>query len=296
MDDFLINLFKDYIYYPTTNLFHNVVFTWGFVAALVFTLIMERLFPVNPNQKTFSLSFFHDFIWFFYENILHLLIINTYIHWLAGIYHGHFEFLTIESAGQWPYWVRFVCGVLLLDFCYWLQHYILHKVPWFWYFHMVHHSQREISFFTDYRYHFLEYIVRETILSIPFLILQVNTPTIVWFSFLRRWYTRFYHGNIKTNLGPLRYILVTPQSHRVHHSMDQKHYDKNFGSLFTFWDFIFGTQYKGFEEYPVTGVHDKTFPHEKSLNVFSLILTPIHQMVYPFRRIWQDIVQKFSRK
>jgi sterol desaturase/sphingolipid hydroxylase (fatty acid hydroxylase superfamily) len=295
MFEFLVEFLQKIVYWPTLGIFDNVILTWGFWVVLAFTLWMERLFPVNPGQKIFSSSFLHDAVWFFYENILHLLIINTYAHWIAQIYHARFEFLTIESIAAWNYWARFLIGVLLLDFCYWLQHYILHKVPWFWYFHMVHHSQKEISFFTDYRYHFLEYLVRETVLVIPFLILKINTPTIVWFSFLRRWYTRFYHGNIKTNLGPLRYVLVTPQSHRVHHSLEQSHFDKNFGSLFTFWDFLFGTQYRRFDEYPKTGVNDESFPHEKKISPASLILLPIRQMFYPFRRIREDIHKYFNR-
>ncbi len=79
----------------------------------------------------------------------------------------------------------------------WAQHRVNHIVPWFWQFHTVHHSQKEISFFTDFRYHALEYVVRT-----------------VYFSIVRRWYTRFYHANIKTDLGPLRYVVVTPSALR----------------------------------------------------------------------------------
>lgn len=62
--------------------------------------------------------------------------------------------------------------------------------------------------------------MREVFLPIPFLMLKVSPPTIVLYAIFRRWYTRFYHANMRTDVGPLRYILVTPQSHRIHHSRE----------------------------------------------------------------------------
>jgi sterol desaturase/sphingolipid hydroxylase (fatty acid hydroxylase superfamily) len=99
-----------------------------------------------------------------------------------------------------------------------------------------------------------------------------------------RWYTRFYHGNIRTNLGPLRYVLVTPQSHRIHHSIEPRHLDTNFGALFSIWDRLFGTQYRGHDEYPETGIADAAFPHEAKGDLRSLLVTPLAQMAYPLRR------------
>jgi hypothetical protein len=140
-----------------------------------------------------------------------------------------------------------------------------------------------LNFFTDLRYHILEHIVRHTWLVIPFLMLQVDPPQIVWFSLFAKWYTRFYHGNLRTNLGPLRFVLVTPQSHRIHHSIERSHRDTNFGSLFSIWDRLFGTQYRGYDEYPETGIEDEAFPHERVASIKSLLLKPFTQMVYTVR-------------
>ena len=167
----------------------------------------------------------------------------------------------------------------------WLQHWVNHKVPWFWEFHAVHHSQPELNFFTDYRYHVVEYFVRHTILSIPFSVLTFDTPTIVIVSLMTGWCSKFYHGNIRANLGLLKYLLVTPQSHRVHHSKENKHRDKNFGSILSVWDYLFGTQYRDYDEYPDTGIRDDAFPMEGARQWSDLLVTPIIQMAYPFRKI-----------
>ena len=227
---------------PVFELWQKTILTPAFFIVLGFTLLMEQLLPVQKKARFWTVSFAQDLVWFFYEAILHAAVIVTFIAWLMQFYYAHCNFLTIYAANRLPGWARFVFGVLALDFLYWLQHWINHKVPWLWQFHAVHHSQKELSFFSDFRYHVFEYVIRETIMVVPFLILQVDIPTIVYFSVFRNWYTRFYHGNIKINMGPLRYILVTPQSHRVHHSIELRHYDQNFGSLFSIWDFLFGTQ------------------------------------------------------
>lgn len=277
------------------DLFVHAILTPGFAIAVAFTLVLERLIPVKRNRPLLSLSFAQDLVWFFYETILHAAIIVTYVQFLTMVYQANVPFLTIDAVLAWPGWLRFAIGILLLDLLYYGQHYTNHKFGVLWQFHTVHHSQRDLNFFTDFRYHVLEYIVRQTFLVIPFLVLRVDPPQIVWFALIARWYTRFYHGNIRTNLGPLRHVLVTPQSHRIHHSIEPQHRDRNFGALFAIWDQIFGTQYRGYDEYPETGIEDDDFPHETKGDLRSLLLTPFVQMAYPVRKLREQYAQRAGR-
>lgn len=275
---------NSHVFWPIQFFLHKTLLTPYIYMALALTMFLECLIPANPKQKVFSISFFQDFIWFFYEALSDVFINFVYFDAVRWVYNAYFSFLTVQSVGQWPYWTRFVLGVLLLDFLYWLQHYINHKVPWLWELHTVHHSQKEINFFTDFRYHAFEYVVRKTILIIPFLIFTINTPDVVIFSLVTTWYTRFYHGNVRTNLGPLRYLLVTPQSHRLHHSRLLQHRDLNFGALFCIWDRIFKTQYHGDTEYPETGIDDAAFPLENDFQPLRALFMPIKQMSYSVKR------------
>ena len=269
-------------YFPVRNLFTQQVLTISFWCAIILTLFLQRLIPADPRQKIFSVSLAQDLVWFFYETVLHALVFFTYVDFITRYYNQHLSSLTITSLNQSPGWLKFLLALLLLDFLYWTQHYFNHKVPLLWRFHVVHHSQRELNFFTDFRYHILEYLVRYTFIAIPFLILRVDPPVIVAFAILQRWYSRFYHGNIRTNLGPLKYILVTPQSHRVHHSLEPAHRDTNFGAIFSFWDFLLGTQCKNFDVYPATGIEDEDFPDGRTATARTLLLNPFYQMLYPF--------------
>lgn len=273
--------------YPVFGLVMHTILTPAFAVVVAGTLLLERLAPADAAQPVLSRGLAQDLVWFFYEIVQQTLILATWVALLTRIYHSHFNALTIRSAAAWPPALRFVAAVLLLDLLYWCQHYTNHKVAFCWRFHAVHHSQRELNFFTDFRYHVVEYLVRHTWLVVPFLILDVNPPVVVTWAVFSRWYSRFYHGNIRTNLGPLRYLLVTPQSHRVHHSIEDRHHDRNFGSIFSIWDRLFGTQYHGADEYPVTGIVDAQFPHETGATSPAVLIRPLVQSFYPFRGLFR---------
>jgi sterol desaturase/sphingolipid hydroxylase (fatty acid hydroxylase superfamily) len=223
--------------------------------------------------------------------VLHALIVVTYVTGLSWAYSQVAPALPPVSTAALPDALRIGIAILVVDFCYYLQHRCNHAVPWFWLLHTVHHSQKQLNFFTDFRYHVLEYIVRHTFLAIPFIVLGLSVPEIVYVSVFLRWYTRFYHANIKTDLWLLRYVLVTPQSHRIHHSIEERHQNKNFGSLFSIWDFIFGTQYRKWDEYPETGILDSAFPHETHGDLASLLLMPLTQMLYPLHQIGRSVLK-----
>lgn len=269
-------------YYYFHVLLEDRVLAISFWCTLLLTLCLQYLFPAKPSQRIFSLSFAQDMVWFFYEMMLNALILVFYVEYLTLFYNRYFSNLTITALGQSPGWLRFLLSLLLVDFLYWLQHYCHHKVPLLWRFHALHHSQKELNFFTDFRYHVVEYVVRYTFLIVPFLLLKLEAPVIVAYVVFSKCYSHFYHGNIRTNLGPLRYVLVTPQSHRVHHSVETEHRDRNFGAIFSIWDFLLGTQCKTFTVYPETGIADAAFPHEQRPGLKSLLLTPVSQLLYPF--------------
>jgi sterol desaturase/sphingolipid hydroxylase (fatty acid hydroxylase superfamily) len=266
------------------QLVQESILTVPFWIAITITLALQTLRPARGEQKLFSRGLAEDGVWFVYEAVLQSIIIVTYVDLLARLYGKYASFLTVTSLNQLPGWVRFLIGILLVDLLYWIQHYLHHKIPFLWKLHSLHHSQTELNFFTDFRYHVLEYIVRHTVLIIPLLVLKIDVPVIAVVAITQRWYSRFYHGNIRTNLGPLRYFLVTPQSHRIHHSIELQDADRNFGAIFSIWDYLFGTASRDRQSYPRTGIADAEFPHRTSGRLSEILLAPLRQMAYPFRR------------
>ena len=265
------------------ELVQDSILTVPFWIAIAITLALQTLTPARGEEKIFSRSLAEDGVWFVYEAVLQSIIIVTYVDLLARLYGKYASFLTVTSLNQLPGWLRFVIAILLVDFLYWIQHYLHHKIPFLWKLHSLHHSQTELNFFTDFRYHVFEYVVRHTVLIIPLLIFKIDVPVIAVVAITQRWYSRFYHGNIRTNLGPLRYFLVTPQSHRIHHSIEPQHADQNFGAIFSIWDYLFGTASSDRKSYPQTGIADADFPHRTSGRISEILLAPLRQMAYPFR-------------
>lgn len=279
----------EHIYYASfTSL--KAIFTTPYIyIALPVILTLEHLIPAKKDQKIFSVSFAQDFIWFLLDACFQATIIAALSTYWIAIYKEHFNYLTVHSIQLLPYWMKLAIGILMADFGGWLHHFIRHKVVWLWKFHTIHHSQKELNLFTDVRYHVVEYSITAVINVFFIGVCTMDPYTVIYYTMFHSWYTKMCHANIKSNFGPLKYILITPQSHRVHHSIEPRHYDKNMGILLSIWDYIFGTQYRKYDEYPETGVPDETFPHEKDVKGFNLILNPIKQHIYPFQAIIRSL-------
>ena len=248
-------------------------------------LLLERLSPAKEGQGSLAKGGRHDLIWVVIKLGIYAWALPLYIIFLQFLYNKHLSFLTLQSVAHWPWAGRLALAMLVNDFLFYVSHVVRHKVGFFWYFHAVHHSQKELNFFTEYRVHPLDDVFIYTIGFIPLFMVSSSFVTVMAAVWLGHWHTRLYHANIRSNFGPLRYLLVTPQSHRVHHSIEPRHHDKNFGLTFSLWDQMFGTQYRGYDEYPDTGIDDDEFPFEQNPGRLGYLGLLFGQFFYPFRAV-----------
>jgi len=213
-----------------TNVVHEKwLLIMGLFIAIPIAFVAEKIIPAKSEQRIFSPSLAQDCLWFIIIKTFGIMVLVYYVFLLESFYIKHLAFLSVQWLDELPEATQLLWGVLLIDFLNWFHHWVRHKVPWLWQFHVIHHSQRNLNLFTDFRYHVLEYITAETLKIIPLLALGVEATFIVYVKMFERFLTPIYHANIKTDLGPLRYVLVTPQLHRIHHSIEPHHQDKNFG-------------------------------------------------------------------
>jgi sterol desaturase/sphingolipid hydroxylase (fatty acid hydroxylase superfamily) len=144
----------------------------------------------------------------------------------------------------WPAWVEVLLAVLVLDLAIWAQHLVTHKVPLFWRFHRVHHADRDMDVTTGFRFHPVE-ILASMLLKIGLVyLLGPSALAVLVFEVLLSGTSLFNHANLRLPTGldrALRLVLVTPDMHRVHHSIHQAEHDSNFGFALSVWDRIFGT-------------------------------------------------------
>ncbi len=251
-----------------------------FYAVLVLVLALERLIPAQEQQSSVTTrGARQDMLWVIVKIPAFALFLPAYAVVLHHIYDRYLGGLTVEAARSWPEPFKVIFAFLLGDLTFWFSHLVRHKLRFLWQFHAIHHSQREMNFFSEYRTHPVDDLFVYTINFIPLFMFEQGLATVMAVVWIMHWHTRLYHANIRSNFGWLRFILVTPQSHRVHHSIEPRHQDKNFGLTLSIWDHLFGTQHRQYNEYPETGVDDPELPMEQDkLGLRTLVA----QLIYPF--------------
>ena len=262
-----------------------------FFVSLQFLVLMPGIFlaewflPARPEQRGISPSVGFDLLYF----ALHLPTILAVAAVLSGpisrFLEANASWLVIDSAADWPVWLVGLIGLAIADFGAWFSHVLKHKIPLFWRFHMIHHSQSRMSLFTANRTHPIDALIDVFVLLLPFFVFfpsfVAEAGNVFVLGMAKGWLERAQHANIGTNLGPLRWIFVTPQSHRIHHSTEPEHWNSNYATFFA-WDRLFGFQHSDVTSYPTTGINDPYFPEPERWSAGEFAQSFVGQMLFPF--------------
>ena len=166
-----------------------------------------------------------------------------------------------------PYWVALLASVVVMDFFIWLQHVMVHAIPALWRLHRVHHADLDFDVTTGARFHTLEILLSMLIKFAVIILLGPPVVAVVIFEVTLNATAMFNHSNVRlpTTLDRiLRLIVVTPDMHRVHHSVEDDETNSNFGFNLPWWDRLFGTyraQPRAGHEAMTIGIH--TFREDK---------------------------------
>jgi sterol desaturase/sphingolipid hydroxylase (fatty acid hydroxylase superfamily) len=138
--------------------------------------------------------------------------------------------------------IALVIGTLILDFFQYWEHRAFHGSKILWQQHLLHHSDEYMNFTTAVRHHPLEIVLVPLFVTIPIAILFKLPPiNIAALSLIPYAWDYFAHANVRLGFGPFWWLLVSPNYHRIHHSLEPDHIDKNFAMWFPIWDIVFGT-------------------------------------------------------
>jgi sterol desaturase/sphingolipid hydroxylase (fatty acid hydroxylase superfamily) len=152
--------------------------------------------------------------------------------------------LGLLNQVDWPYWLRLLIVLLVLDLAIWAQHLASHKVPLFWRLHQVHHADRDIDVTTAVRFHPIEIALSMLWKIVVVVPLGASPFAVFLFEVILNACAMFNHANIALPAGldgTLRLLIVTPDMHRVHHSVLRDEHDRNYGFNLSVWDRLFGT-------------------------------------------------------
>ena len=195
----------------------------------------------------------------------------------------------ILNTPHLPFWSKVILAIIALDFVIYLQHVLFHSVPIFWRLHRMHHTDLDIDVTTGNRFHPLEILISFGIKLAAVVLIGAPVLAVVVFEVVLNATSQFNHGNIRIPVAVDRYLrlfVVTPDMHRVHHSVIPRETNSNFGFNLPWWDRLCGTYRpqpeKGHEGMTI-GLNE--FRDPAQLTLFYLLVQPFtHKQAGDTRR------------
>jgi sterol desaturase/sphingolipid hydroxylase (fatty acid hydroxylase superfamily) len=213
-----------------------------FLGIFVLMALLEVLAPRRVLQRSKTSRWLNNLALVVLNTLLLRLLfpLATVGMAIAAAEAGSGLFNRVEASA----WLAIAASVVLLDFAIWLQHVMVHAVPLFWRLHRVHHADPDFDVTTGARFHPLEIILSMLIKFGVILLLGPPVVAVIVFEIILNGMAMFNHSNVRlpTSLDRiLRPVVVTPDMHRVHHSIEHDEANSNFGFNLSWWDRLFGT-------------------------------------------------------
>ena len=249
------------------------------VGGLLLFWIIEGAIPLLPMRyKKNKLN--HAVVNFGFT-VIHLII-----HTLLAILIVKLSDWCLHAGFGLVYWfnatvlMTIIIGVLALDFSSWLVHFVMHKTPVLWRFHLIHHSDNNVDVTTGLRHHPGDSLLRGVFFLLLIFISGAPMYSVMIYQTLVVIATAFTHANIslpKKVDAALSYILVSPNMHKVHHHWKQPYTDSNYGAVFSIWDRLLGTFMK-LDTKDIRYGLDRYYPNEKDEDFFALMKKPFQKL------------------
>jgi len=213
-------------------------------SGVLFTLA-ERFWPRRP-QPVARQGFALDIVYAaFNAEVVGALVAI----WLGRLYGGTWflewrEPLGLNALGRLPEWVQLAALLVVKDFLQWWVHFALHHVPALWEFHKTHHSTEVMDWLSNWRFHWFEIVVYQTILYLPANLLGMSPEVTFGCAVISTTLGHFAHANLRWHVGPLKYVINSPEMHIWHHVHPSAGpVNRNFAISLALWDWLFHTAY-----------------------------------------------------
>ncbi|MFT3665291.1 sterol desaturase family protein [Piscinibacter sp.] len=218
-------------------------------SSLIF-IFVEKLFPLRRDQPVFRAEWQTDFHHFIVNHMVVgfvLLATNLLVHKLFGWAAQDGIRLWVQEL---PFPAALFLIILVADLVQYWTHRAYHEVPLLWRLHAVHHSAKSMDWLAGSRQHIVELLITRTLVLAPIYVLGFSKEVIDAYIVIVGFQAVFNHANVSVRLGPLRYLIVTPNFHHWHHSQDDEAIDRNYAAHFAFLDHLFGTAVQSDRQWP----------------------------------------------
>lgn len=254
---------------------------WIWLAGLsALFVVLERLRPRDATQRLFRPGLATDLVY---------IVLNG--HWLGvglavltqplavafdAALGSRGANIQLRIAADWPWWLQLVVAFVATDLLQWSIHNLLHRVPFLWELHKVHHSIQTMDFWGSMRFHFGEIIVYKSLQYVPLAMLGFDGRALFVIAIVSTAIGHFNHANLRVRMGPLRYVLNGPEMHIWHHAHPAAGpTNVNFAINLAVWDWLFGTAHL-----PRDGSVPGTLGFE---DIESFPRDPVRQELWPLR-------------
>jgi len=224
-------------------------FFW-LLAVSLFCWILERVVPWRRDQRAFRKQIGQDYFWLVFNGHYAGVLIAYITSYLVQQTNGVFSWWHVPSPASIrllsgaPLWAQFVILLVVKDFLEWCVHNLLHRVPWLWEFHKLHHSIKELDWIGNMRFHWMEIVVYKGLTYLPLVVLGVDGRVILWMAIFSTLIGHLNHSNLRISWGPLFYVFNSARFHVWHHDIILRgQAGQNFGVIFSAWDWLLGTAY-----------------------------------------------------
>ena len=282
----IIDSFVGYFYYlidEITNPSWTNYFYW-LLALSILVFLIEIILPWRTKQPIFRKGFWLDAFYILFNFFLFSLVgYNAISNVGVEVFNDFLAIFGVENiiafhVNTLPVWSQLLIMFIIADFIQWNVHRMLHRVPWMWKFHKVHHSVKEMGFAAQFRFHFMETIIYKSIQYIPLAMIGFGIEQFFVIHMLAVFIGHLNHANVNWNYGKLGYIFNNPNMHIWHHAKElppNHKYGMNYGLSLSIWDYLFGTAYvpesgrnieigfSGDENFPKDFKNQLTYPFKK---------------------------------
>lgn len=218
------------------------VYTFWYVLLIFCMTVIERWFPWR-QQALLRAGFKFDVFLVCFNGLVVGLLLGALATWSANAWQAvGLPMWSPPVLIRLPPWAQLVVVLVAKDFLEWLVHRLLHRVPWLWEYHKVHHSITTMDWLGNMRFHWMEVVIYHALLWVPLSLILVEWQVALVLAVVSTLVGHLNHANLRLDWGPLRYVFNSPRFHVWHHdAATTAPFGTNFAIIFTCWDWWFGS-------------------------------------------------------
>ncbi|MDQ7917097.1 sterol desaturase family protein [Mesonia sp. MT50] len=281
--------FTGYFNYLVEEIAHPSLYNYFYwlIGLSLLVWILEIVIPWRRNQPILRKDFWLDTFYILFNFFLFSLVgYNAISNVGVELFNDFLSLFGITNlvaieVQDFPEWAQLLIMFVIADFIQWNVHRQLHRRPWLWEFHKVHHSVKEMAFAAQFRFHFMETIFYKSVQYIPLAMIGFGIQQFFVVHMFAVFIGHLNHANLGWSYGYFGYIINNPKMHIWHHSKELPDHLKkgmNFGLSLSIWDYLFRTAYipkngkdielgfEGDENFPDGFVNQTMHPFQKKHN------------------------------